>query len=141
MKDDWLILEDWAYVPEPNPQVFVVSNFGRVGEILKNGECGILRDIDDNGEALRYNNDKYSTIWLCNVKRYTHVMVANCFLDNPLGLKYVNHIDHNSKNNFVTNLEFCDQLHNQRHRAWFHKTKFNRGTLRWNLKSGKLLIT
>ena len=135
------LIEDWAFCPfKGNPQLFVVSDRGRIGELLKDGTCGILRDVDDNGESLKYNKDKYVTIWLCNVKCYAHVLVARAFIPNPARLKFVNHRDSNSLNNCVTNLEWIDQLGNQRHRTWLQKTKFNRKTLRWEMKSGKLEI-
>ena len=135
------LIEDWQFCPfKENPQLFVVSDRGRIGELLKSGECGILRDIDDEGLALKYNDDKYVTIWLCNVKCYAHVLVARAFLPNPMKLPQVNHIDHNTRNNCVTNLEFISNRYNQQLRSWFHRTKFNRKTLRWELKSGKLEI-
>ena len=44
-----------------------------------------------------------------------HRLVAETFLNNPDNLPYINHIDHNPKNNNVTNLEWCTQKYNVRH--------------------------
>lgn len=43
-----------------------------------------------------------------------HRLVAEAFIANPDGLPIVNHIDHNTLNNDVSNLEWCDQSHNMR---------------------------
>lgn len=44
-----------------------------------------------------------------------HVIYAHCFLPNPNGLKYVNHIDSNKTNNSLDNLEWCTNSYNVQH--------------------------
>lgn len=44
-----------------------------------------------------------------------HVLVANAFIPNPLGLPTVNHIDGNKNNNNVTNLEWATYGENNTH--------------------------
>lgn len=44
-----------------------------------------------------------------------HRIIAEQFIDNPLGLPEVNHIDCNRKNNSADNLEWCTHLQNIRH--------------------------
>lgn len=41
-----------------------------------------------------------------------HRLVANAFLNNPLGYTEVNHKDENKKNNNAKNLEWCDRSYN-----------------------------
>lgn len=45
-------------------------------------------------------------------KNYVHRLVAQAFLDNPLELPEVNHIDENPSNNHVSNLEWCTRSYN-----------------------------
>lgn len=47
--------------------------------------------------------------------RYIHRLVAECYLDNPKGLREVNHIDGNKQNNSVENLEWCTTRDNHLH--------------------------
>lgn len=44
-----------------------------------------------------------------------HRLVAETFIDNPNGLKCVNHIDSNRKNNNLTNLEWVTSSENRLH--------------------------
>ena len=41
-----------------------------------------------------------------------HRIVATAFVDNPHGYDVVNHIDHNTRNNKASNLEWCTQAEN-----------------------------
>lgn len=56
-------------------------------------------------------------LWL-NYKRKTakiHRLVAETFLENPCGLKEINHKDGNKQNNHVSNLEWCTRSENMKH--------------------------
>lgn len=44
-----------------------------------------------------------------------HRLVAEAFIPNPAGLPQVNHIDADTRNARVQNLEWCDQSHNVAH--------------------------
>ena len=45
-----------------------------------------------------------------------HRLVAETFIPNPKGLPIVNHKDSKRDNNHVSNLEWCDNSHNQKQR-------------------------
>lgn len=44
-----------------------------------------------------------------------HVILAHCFIPNPNGYKYVNHIDSDKLNNNLDNLEWCTNSYNVAH--------------------------
>lgn len=107
---------------------YEVSNIGRVkslnreekwgeyvrarqGKILKPGRSGIWYLT-----AVLYKNGKKKTTKV-------HRMVATAFIPNPLGKKYINHIDSNPINNSVKNLEWCTHLENMQHAAKAGRTK------------------
>ena len=66
-------------------------------------------------------NDKRGYRQLCltkNGKAKTikiHRLVAEAFIPNPNNFPEVNHIDEDKWNCHVSNLEWCDRLHNMRH--------------------------
>lgn len=68
------------------------------------------------------------------VKRLlTHRVVAETFLENKEKLPVVNHIDSNTANNAVGNLEWCSQKHNINHMINAHKERY-----RTNMKQRRL---
>lgn len=46
------------------------------------------------------------------VQFYVHRIVAECFIENPLGYEFVNHKDENPSNCNYTNLEWCSAKYN-----------------------------
>ena len=49
------------------------------------------------------------------MKVYIHRLISELFIENPLGLKCVNHKDGNKNNNSVENLEYCTYQQNSDH--------------------------
>lgn len=78
------------------------------GDIVNNKTGKVLKPLD-NGNGYKY-------VSLYKNKRafrfYIHRIVATHFLDNPNGLKYVNHKDENKTNNSADNLEWCTAEYN-----------------------------
>lgn len=88
--------------------MYMVSSYGRVWSICKNKE--IVQSYDERG---------YPKLSLeVNKKTHTykvHRLVAITFLPNPKGLREVNHIDGNKKNNNINNLEWVSTKENVNH--------------------------
>lgn len=103
-------MEEWKLAPmnEPHYGNYWVSNLGRVknskGRILKGG----------------FNTKGYPHVCVklegVQSTYKVHRLVAMAFIPNPDNLPQVNHIDGDKTNNAVSNLEWCDNGHNQRHK-------------------------
>lgn len=69
--------------------------------------------------APRINKDGYNNVFLYKDgkgKNYrVHRLVAQAFIPNPKNLPEVNHKDHDTTNNRVENLEWCDRTYNNRY--------------------------
>lgn len=97
--------------------MYQVSNMGRVRSLDR-----IVKGKNYQGKILSSNvTYGYPIVRLSNgsekKSRRVHRLVAQSFLDNPLGLEEVNHKDGNKKNNCVENLEWCTPKENKIH-AW-----------------------
>jgi hypothetical protein len=57
-----------------------------------------------------------------NKRKYIHRLLAETFIENPLNLKVVNHIDNDSTNNDLSNLEWVSHDYNISH-GWSFKEK------------------
>lgn len=117
MKEIWKDIKNYE-------GLYQISNLGRV----KNLE----RKVNDyRGEKTRTikekilspfdNGNGYLAVTLVKNKKrknyYIHRLVAFSFLSNPNHFGYVNHLDYNTKNNEVSNLEFCTQKTNVNYSA------------------------
>lgn len=97
--------------------LYQVSSLGRVK--------GVARKVNRNGHTLSVperllsqsdNTNGYLRVNLSNgnhVKRaFVHRLVAEAFVDNPKGCKYIDHLDSNRHNNRPDNLVWCTQSEN-----------------------------
>lgn len=96
---------------------YQVSNMGRVRSLTRkvptfNGyritKGKLLKPLKTNRNYFRVclkqnQKNKYISI---------HRLVAETFLNNPNNYPVINHIDGDTANNTVTNLEWCTQSHN-----------------------------
>ncbi len=89
---------------------YAVSNFGNVMSLnyLNQKKPKLLTPIKHHGGYLIVHLGG-STI------RMIHTLVANAFIPNPEGKKFVNHIDGNKHNNRVDNLEWVTCKENINH--------------------------
>lgn len=91
---------------------YFVSNMGRLLTTRQYGSriVAVMKPSLDGGGYYRTMLDGHT------VK--VHRIVAENWLENPLGLQVVNHIDCNPTNNRVENLEWCTLKYN----AWYGAT-------------------
>ena len=98
--------------------LYMVSNYGNVLSVRRNI---ILR--------WGINNNNYPFVVLYkngNQKQYlVHRLVAQAFIPNPNNLSEVNHINENTLDPRVCNLEWCDRLYNTSHNyeTWLEEFK------------------
>ena len=102
---------------------YQISNKGNIRSFSKWSNGRILK-----GGLTKGNPNPYRFIALVGSGRkdikhkYIHRLVAEAFIDNPNNLPEVNHIDGNTLNNNVENLEWCTHHQNMIHAS-------NMGTL------------
>ncbi len=101
-------MENWRFVK--GAEDYMVSDKGRVLS-LKGKEKRMLKiDVDHCG----YEYVRLSMKGLL-IKNRVHRLVAKSFLPNERNLPEVNHLDGNTLNNCVENLEWCDHYDNMQH--------------------------
>ena len=132
MKEIWKQVVDY--------KKYEVSNLGRVRSLYKydvNSKKHILRkktlimktSFYKNYEKLRLSNDDSTKKPI----KYIHRLVAEAFIDNPNNYKEVNHIDSNSRNNRVDNLEWCNRQQNINHMRKHQEKILNKNEMCWEL--------
>ena len=85
------------------------------GILLSRSKGSVLNEVRP-----QITNSGYKSVKILNDENFLqhmsiHRLVAIAFLDNPLNLTDVNHIDSNKLNNNVHNLEWCDRSFNCKH--------------------------
>lgn len=103
--------------------LYEISTFGRIKSLPKKQVIlhGSERTYYERGEVILSTRRKvrYATVSLKRgTKRQSfqvHRLVAITFLPNPNNLPCVNHIDENTLNNAVDNLEWCSFSYNLRY--------------------------
>jgi hypothetical protein len=98
--------------------LYQISDEGRVKSTPADGKKErILKQ-----ELTKSKNAHYCRVSLSKQGKVTrflvHRLVATAFLPNPNDKSQVNHIDNNSENNDVSNLEWCTAKENMRHSVY-----------------------
>jgi len=118
-------IEVWKPHPEYcSIEVSTLGNIRTLDRVVSNGR-GIYVV---KGRILKQRCDRYGYL-IVSVQvdgkwktRLVHRLVAQAFIPNPNNLPQVNHRDCNRTNNFVDNLEWCNNSYNQKYRDKFGKS-------------------
>jgi hypothetical protein len=118
--------EDWVKIPGEWKREYYISNLGRIKYPFYSKAVSLRTPAVDKYLKLSLYNVNFGSGYLgCTLSRnglnssvcYIHRLLAICFIDNPHNKPQVNHIDGNSLNNSLTNLEWVTAKENIRH-AW-----------------------
>lgn len=101
-------MENWRFIKENND--YMVSDHGRIMSLKKPQKKILSSSLLHNGYEAIYIYQKG-----IHAARYVHRLVAETFIPTPKKLPQVNHLDGNTLNNHVSNLEWCDAYDNLMH--------------------------
>ena len=97
---------------------YMVSNYGEVISYRKRNS----KELYDVPKVLKQSTitthcgKKYNRVNINTKQYFIHRLVGIHFIDNPNNKPQINHIDNNSQNNVITNLEWATNSENQIHR-------------------------
>ena len=95
------------------------ENMKKYKDFLVDADLNIYNQFIGNRFRPFKGSDGYMAVKL-NMKEHktcerVHIIYANCFIPNPNGYKYINHIDSDKTNNSLNNLEWCTNSYNVQH--------------------------
>lgn len=119
--------------------LYQISNLGRVKSFPRAGTRTKKKRI----LKTRFSYNGYETISLSkediDKKCFIHRLVAQAFIPNPCNYKEVNHKDENSRNNKVSNLEWCNRSYNINYKNRNKKVADKLSIKVIQLKNGKII--
>jgi len=126
-------MTDKVFKPITNYEsLYAISNDGFIKNLRTNNITnGWMHNKRGYTKVRLYKNNKYKDFYL-------HRLVAIEFIPKIENKNYVNHIDHNPKNNNYKNLEWCTQAENMHH-ASIHN-RFNKEGTRLIHKESKKIF-
>ena len=101
-------MENWRFI-EANSD-YMVSDHGRI--LSFKGKSKLIISSSITAKGYEYVAIRQKGIY---VGYSVHRLVATAFIPNPKRLPQVNHLDGNTLNNHVSNLEWCDAYDNLMH--------------------------
>lgn len=123
-------MEEWKFI-KGFEDFYEISNTGKVRSVPRTitlkTKIGTDRPCEFKGRLLKINKQtfkkhniipRYYVAFSKNGKRarfYVHRLVAEHFIPNPNKFEQVNHIDGDTANNHVSNLEWVSRTDNMRH--------------------------
>jgi len=97
---------------------YMVSNYGEVISYRKRNSTELydVPKVLKQSTITTHCGKKYNRVIINKKQYYIHRLVGIHFIDNPNNKPQINHIDNNSQNNVITNLEWATNSENQIHR-------------------------
>ena len=101
--------------------IYQISNMGNVRSVQREEFKCVQGYRIRKGVRLKQSQDQKGYLMVNLYKngkgrtRRVHRLVAEAFVDNPMHLSEINHIDENKKNNAASNLEWCTSSYNKRY--------------------------
>ncbi len=144
MEEEYRTVIDSKHENPINLTDFQISNYGNVKRVISGNKKTIdkplksyLKNVNDNDPNNHIPTISFS-IRNKNHKRSIHDLIAKAFIPNPDNKPNVLHIDHNSRNNIVTNLIWAN-FHETRVQQPFVERSNTIHILRLDKETGKTL--